>query len=217
MKCVIISEEKLIDLGKRCLSNLRDFVNNEYYLRFNEVKRLRTIYFMTCKKVFGEQLKSKEYNSLVFNNLMKYQNTDFILQPDSKEKENLLNEVWNEKIEEKYCEAKKYCEAEKNFRKFKIEEIFKTPMYEKYFIKSKIEDESKNEDESKIEEVFNTPVCEKYSRMEFSLEETIRIFELIKDGLYNCQEIYEDLYYEIKNFNYIYEVYNFRYNSLDRD
>ena len=215
MKCVIISEKKLFDLGKRCLSNLRDFVNNEYLL-YNQVKRLRTLYFMVCQLVFSEQLKSKEYNSFVLNN-MKYKNEDYIVNPDLKEKENLLNEVWNEKIEEKYCEAKKYCEAEKNFRKFKIEEIFKTQMYEKYFIKSKIEDESKNEDESKIEEVFNTPVCEKYSRMEFSLEETIRIFELIKDGLYNCQEIYEDLYYEIKDFEKIYYVYKYCYKSLDRD
>ena len=81
---------------------------------------------------------------------------------------------------------------------------------EKYVIKSKIGDESK------IEEVFNTPVCEKYSRMEFSLEETDRIFILIKDGLNRCQEIYEDLYYEIKDFNYIYHVYNCCYKSLDR-
>ena len=58
MKCVIISEEKVIDLGKWCLSNLRDFVNDEYYyLRYNKVKRLRTLFFLACQKVFGEQLK----------------------------------------------------------------------------------------------------------------------------------------------------------------
>ena len=57
MKCVIISEEKVIDLGKRCLSNLRDFVNNEYCLGYNEVKRLRTLFFLACQKVVGEQLK----------------------------------------------------------------------------------------------------------------------------------------------------------------
>ena len=57
MKCVIIFEEKVIDLGKRCLSNLRDFVNDEYDLEFNEVKRLRTLFFLACQKVFGEQLK----------------------------------------------------------------------------------------------------------------------------------------------------------------
>ena len=209
MKCVIISEKKLIDYGKQCLLNLRDFVNDEYHLGYNEVKRLRTLYFMTCQLVFSEQLKSKEYNSFVLKNIMKYKNEDYIVNPDLKE--NLLNEVWNEKIEEKYCEAKKYCEAEKNRRKSKIEEIFKTQMYEKYFIKSKIEDESK------IEEVFNTPVCEKYSRMEFSLKETIRIFELINDGLYNCQEIYENLYYKIKDFEKIYYVYKYCYKSLDRD
>ena len=180
MKCVIISEEKVINLGKRCLSNLREFVNDEYFLGFNEVKRLRTLYFMTCQMVFSEQLKSKEYNSIVLKNIVKYKNDNYIVNPE-------LNEVWNEKIEEKYCEA------------------------EKYVIKSKIGDKSK------IEEVFNTPVCEKYSRMEFSLEETIRIFELIKDGLYNCQEIYEDLYYEIKDFEKIYYVYKYCYKSLDRD
>ena len=187
MKCVIISKEKLIDLGKRCLSNLRDFVNDEYFLTFNKVKRLRTLYFMTCQLVFSEQLKSKEYNSIVLKNIMKYKNDDYIVNPELKEKENLLNEVWNEKLEEKYCEAKKYV------------------------IKSKIEDESE------VEEVFKTPVNDKYSRMEFSLEETDRIFDLIEKGLNKCQEIYEDLYYEIKNFKYIYYVYNYCYISLDRD
>ena len=60
MKCVIISEEKIIDLGKRCISNMIKFVNNEYYLGFNNVKILRTLFFLACQKVFGEQLKSKE-------------------------------------------------------------------------------------------------------------------------------------------------------------
>ena len=187
MKCVIISEKKLFDLGKRCLSNLRDFVNNEYLL-YNQVKRLRTLYFMVCQLVFSEQLKSKEYNSFVLNNIMKYQNTDYIVQPDSKEKENLLNEVWNEKIEEKYFEAKKYV------------------------IESKMGDE-----ESEVKEVFNTPVNDKYSRMEFSLEETYEIFNMLKDELNRCHEIYEDLYYEIKDFKYIYHVYNYCYKSLDRE
>ena len=77
------------------------------------------------------------------------------------------------------------------------------------------DDDDDDDDETKIEEVFNTPVNDKYSRMEFSLEETERIFILINDGLDNCHEINEDLYYEIKDFNYIYQVYNFRYKSLD--
>ena len=187
MKCVIISKEKVIDLGKLCLSNLRDFVNNEYFLGFNEVKRLRTLYFMTCQMVFGEQLKSKENNSFVINNIMKYQNNNYFVEL-KETKENILNELWNEKIAEKYCEAKKYV------------------------IKSKV-----GNDESEVEEVFNTPVCEKYSRMEFSLEETDRIFDLIKDGLNKCFELNEDLYYEIKNFEKIYYVYKYCYKSLDKD
>ena len=183
MKCVIISEEKVIDLGKRCLSNLRDFVNNEYNLEYNDVKRLKTLYFMTCKKVFVEQQKSKENNYFILENINE------VLNEKIKEKypifEN-INEVWNEKIEEKYWEAVKYVKK------------------------------SKAGDESKVEEVFNTPVCNKYSRKEFSLEETARIFSLIEDGLNRCHELNEDLFRDIKDFEYIYEVYNFRYNSLDR-
>ena len=60
-------------------------------------------------------------------------------------------------------------------------------------------------------------MCEKYSKMEFSLEETDEIFNMLKDGLDKCNEINEDLYYEIKDFNYIYHVYNFCYKSLDKD
>ena len=72
MKCVIISEEKIIDFGKRCLSNLRDFVNNEYCQGFNEVKRLRTLFFLACQKVFFEQLKSEENpSSFIKNFIMK--------------------------------------------------------------------------------------------------------------------------------------------------
>ena len=169
MKSVIITEEKVIDLGKQCLSNLRDFVNNEYDLEFNEVKRLRTLYFMACQKVVGEQLKSKENPSSVL------------------EKLNLenINEVWNEKLEKKFWEAVNYTKK------------------------------SKVGDESKVEEVFNTPVCDKYSRVEFSLEETDRIFRLVKDGLDKCLEIYEDLYFEIKDFEKIYCVYDYCYKSLD--
>ena len=196
MTRVIISKEKLIDLGKRCLSNLRDFVNDEYCLGYNEVKRLRTLYFMACQKVFGEQLKSKK-NYSVLEKLYS------IL-----EKLYLVDEVWNEKLQEKFLEASNIVKKLKEENELRIEEILKNPgKYKK----------SKVEDELRIEEIFNTSVNDKYSRMEFSLEETDRIFILIKDGLYNCFEINEDLYYEIKNFNYIYEVYNFRYNSLDRD
>ena len=176
MKCVIISEEKIIDLGKRCLSNLRDFVNNEYNLEFNDVKRLRTLFFLACQKVVGEQQKSKE-NLYVFE--------EFNLNLENLNLENLnlenlnlknlniknKNEVWNEKLDEKFCEAVKYTK------------------------KSKV-----GNDESEVEEVFNTPVCDIYSREKFSLEETDRIFILVEDGLDRCQEINEDLYYEIKDF-----------------
>ena len=158
MKCVIISEEKVIDLGKRCLSNLRDFVNDEYLLGFNEVKRLRTLFFLACQKVFSEQIKLQE----------------------------IINEIWNEKIQEKFNKALMFTK------------------------KSKVDD-------TKIEEIFYTPVCDKYTRMEFSLKETDRIFSLIEDGLNKFQELNEDLYYDIKDFKYIYEVYDYRYKSLDRD
>ena len=163
MKCVIISEEKVIDLGKRCLSKLRDFVNDEYFLGFNKVKRLRTLFFLACQKVVGENTP-----------IIKLLNEE-------------CNKVWNEKLEEKFWEA------------------------------SMIVEKSEVGDESKIEEVFNTPVCEKYSKMNFSLEETDRIFILIKDGLDKCHDIDEDLYYEIKDFKYIYHVYNCCYESLDRN
>ena len=180
MKCVIISEEKVIDLGKRCLSNLRDFVNNEYLLGFNEVKRLRTLFFLACQKVVGEQLKSKENPSSVFEKL-NLENPFFVL-----EKLNLknINEVWNEKLQEKFREAFKYVKK------------------------------SKVGDETKVEEVFNTPVCDKYSREEFSLEETDRIFSLAKDGLNRCQELNEDLFDDIKDFEKIYHVYDCCYKSL---
>ena len=73
---------------------------------------------------------------------------------------------------------------------------------------------SKVGDETKVEEVFNTPVCDKYSRVEFSLEETDRIFRLIKDGLDRCFEINEDLFYEIKDFKKLNYVYIISYKSL---
>ena len=157
MKTVIITEEKIIDFGKKCLSNLRDFVNDEYFLSFNEVKRLRTLYFMSCQKVFCEQLKSKE--KYIIKN---------------------INEVWNEKLDNKFWEA------------FKI------------IKKSKVVN-----DDSKVEEIFKTPVMEKYSRMKFSLEEINKILNFLKDGIDRCHDINEDLYYEIKYFyhlNYVYDI-----------
>ena len=72
-------------------------------------------------------------------------------------------------------------------------------------------------DESKVEEVFNTALFEKYSIVEFSLEETYRIFDLIKDGLDKCQEIDYDLFTDINHFKYIYNVYDFQYKTLDSD
>ena len=93
MKCVIISEKKVIDLGKQCLSNMRDFVNDKYFLTFNDVKRLRTLFFLACQKVVGEKLKSKKHYSFL-------EKLYSIL-----EKLYLVNEVWNEKLQEKFWEA----------------------------------------------------------------------------------------------------------------
>ena len=172
MKCVIISEEKLFNFGKKCLSNLKDFVNKNS-LGFNSVKRLRTLFFMTCQLVFSDQEEVKRgyyYFGKMYN---------------IKEK---CNEQLNEKFKEKYLEVIDYVK------------------------KSKAGDE-----ETKLEEVFKTPVIEKYSTEKFSLEEINRIFKLVKDGLDKCKEIDEDLYYEIKNFNNIYHVYNHCYKSLERD
>lgn len=170
MKCVIISEKKVFDLGKRCLSNLRDFVNNEYLLGFNEVKRLRTLYFLACQKVVAEKLKSKE-------------NPSFLLENPSLVN---INEVWNEKLEEKFLEAFKYNKK------------------------------SKVGDQSKVEEVFKSPVCDKYSKVEFSLKETARILSLVESGLKNCKELDGDLIFDIKDFENIYNVYDYCYKSLDR-
>ena len=60
MTTVNITEEKLIDLGNLCLSNLRKMVNDEYMLTFNVVKRLRTLFFLACQKVFYEQQKKNK-------------------------------------------------------------------------------------------------------------------------------------------------------------
>ena len=57
-------------------------------------------------------------------------------------------------------------------------------------------------------------MCDKYSRVEFSLEETDRIFRLVEDGLDKCIELDDDLRYEIKDFKNIYYVYNISYKSL---
>ena len=171
MKCVIVPEEKVINLGKRCLSNMRDFVNDKYLLQYNEVKRLRTLYFMACQKVVGEQLKSKENPSSVL------------------EKLNLenINEVWNEKLQEKFWEALMITKESKIVN-----------------------------DDSKVEEIFNTAVMEKYSTKKFSLKETERIFDLIDEGINKCLELNGDLYCDIKDFKKIYHVYNIGYKSLDR-
>ena len=104
MKCVIISEEKLIDLGKRCLSNLRDFVNDEYLLGFNEVKRLRTLFFLACQLVFSEQLKSKKNNS-VLENISEELNKKIskVLNKNINEELNEnINEVWNENYKKSF-------------------------------------------------------------------------------------------------------------------
>ena len=103
------------------------------------------------------------------------------------EKFYLVDEVWNKKLEEKFEEALRITKE------------------------SKIGDD----DESKVEEVFKTPVFEKYSREKFSLKETERIIDLIKEGINKCNELDEDLYYEIKDFKKIYDVYNYCYKSLN--
>ena len=125
MKCVIISEKKVIDLGKRCLSNLRDFVNDEYLLGFNEVKRLRTLFFLACQKVVGEQLKSKNHYSVL-------EKLYSIL-----EKLYLVNEVyykeWNERLEKKFKEALMITKKSKvGNDESEVEEVFKTPVCDKY-------------------------------------------------------------------------------------
>ena len=122
----------------------------------------------------------------VFSEKLKSKKKYFVLEKlySVLEKLYLVDEEWNEKLEEKFD---------------KVSIIIKN---------------SEIGDESKIEEVFYTTVNDKYSRVEFSLEETYRIFDLIKNGLDKCQELDEDLYYEIKDFNYLYHVYKYCYKSL---
>lgn len=67
MSPVIITEEKVIELGKLCLSNLRNFVNDEYMLTFNYVKRLRTLFFLACQMIFYEQKQQKLKEKIIFN------------------------------------------------------------------------------------------------------------------------------------------------------
>ena len=121
MKCVIITEKKVIDLGKWCLSKLRNIINDEYLLTYNEVKRLRTLFFLACQKVYGEKLEEKGYS---------------ILKNISEELNENKNEVWNEKLQEKFYEALMITEKSKIGDYSKIEEVFKTPVFEKY---SKVE------------------------------------------------------------------------------
>ena len=209
MKRVIISEEKVIDLGKRCLSNLRDFVNNEYLLGFNEVKRLRTLYFMACQKVFSEKLKTKQNRHLLI--------LDELLNKIS-------NEVWDEVLDEKFWGALNYVKKSNEvLNKISNEvlnkisnEVWDEVLDEKFWEALNYVKKSKEGDESEVEEVFNTPVCDKYSRVKFSLKEIYKIFDLVEEGVNKCFELNEDLYGDIKDFVYIYEVYNFRYKSLDR-
>ena len=164
MSSVIISEEKVIELGKLCLSNLRNLVNDEYFLGFNEVKRLRTLFFLACQKVFFEQIISKEKEYSILNNIIELFDVN-------------INEVWNEKLEEKFYKALMIT------KKSKIGNYYK------------------------IEEVFNTPVFEKYSKVEFSLKEIYRIIDLIDEGVNKCCDLNEDLYCDIKTFKKKYHVY----------
>ena len=96
------------------------------------------------------------------------------------------NEVWNEELQKKFSKA------------------------------LMITKKSELGNESKVEKIFNTPVFEKYSRVKFSLEEIYRIFYLIEDGLFKCQELNNDLFYKIKEFKYIYDVYDYYYQNLDK-
>ena len=200
MKCVIFSEEKVIDFGKKCLSDLRDFVNDEYFLTFNAVKRLRTLYFMTCQMIFSEQIKSKD-NFYTFNNIMKYkkEEKEIIFNNawhEDKEKEIIFNNAWHEDKEKEIIFNKVWNEE--------IQEKFKE-------VSMIVEKSKKGDEESEVEEIFKTPVDEKYSKMEFSLEETERIFNLVKHGLDRCNEINENLYYQIKYFKHLYYVYTINY------
>ena len=118
MTHVIIYEEKLIDLGKRCLSNLRDFVNNNY--GYNNVKRLRTLFFMSCQMVFSQQLILK-------GGYFKFEK----LYEENEEKEEL-----NEKFEEKFLKVIDYVKKSKEGdEESEIEEVFKIPVWEKYSTK----------------------------------------------------------------------------------
>ena len=192
MSSVIISEEKVIELGKLCLSNLRNFVNDEYLLTYNDVKRLRTLFFLACQKVFYEKELCDEKELCE-----KFWEAKIIVKKIK---------IKYEKLDEKYWEAYNIIKKTK-IENEKIKNIFFTSFYNN-------QKKSLIEDNTKIEKVFETPVIEEYSRKKFSLEETYRIFDFIKDGLYNCNEYNEDLYYQIKDFKNIYYVYNGGYNSL---
>ena len=111
-----------------------------------------------------------------------------------------INQVWNENINEVWNEN--------------INEVWNEKLEEKFWEALMITKKSELGDDSKVEKVFNTPMYDKYSIVEFSLEETYRIFDLIEYGLNKCQELNEDLFYEIKDFVKIYHVYNYCYKIL---
>ena len=119
MKCIIISEKELIDLGKRCLSNLIKFVNSEYFIDNNGVKRLRTLFFMSCQMVFSEQLNPKKFH-------VEYEKIYDI-------NEKKLNKICDKKFEEKFLEVNDYVKkSKKGDKESKLEEVFNTPVFEKY-------------------------------------------------------------------------------------
>ena len=202
MKCVIISEEKLIDFGKKCLSNLRDFVNDEYCLKeFNDVKRLRTLFFLACQKVVGKKLELKENLYIDFFEVSNEVCNEKI--------QKIMKEIWN--IEEEKKDEKIINEKLQEI----INEVWNEELQEKFWEALMIAKKTEVEEETKVEEIFNTPVNEKYSRIKFSLEELYRIFDLIEDGIDKCIEIDDDIIFKIRDFKKIYYVYDCCYKSLD--
>lgn len=136
MACVIISEKKLYDFGKRSFLFLRECVNNDYLLTYNAFKRLRILYFMTCQKVYCENKeRHKERNEKRNNNLIK------LFKENSGEN---LNEVWSKELNDKYrIISNMVYLSKKGDEDKKLEEIFNEP-----------EDDSYTKVEFSLEEIY---------------------------------------------------------------
>ena len=178
MACVIISEKKLYDFGKRSFSFLKECVNNDYLLTYNAFKRLRILYFMTCQKVYCENKeRHKERHEERNNDLVKLFKEKFSkkLNENSDEK---LNEVWSKELDDKYM-----------------------------IISNMVYLSKKGDKDKKLEEIFNEPEDDSYTKVEFSLEEIYTIFDLLEDGVKKCFELSEDLFFDVEDFKMIYTVY----------